>query len=436
MVAPVKTGRCLLLAATMLGASRSAAGQSSQPVQNSAAGGLSLTQSGVPPQPQPAPHAEPPQYPLTGDWGGYRSTLHDRGIDFAGSILLDTSRNLTGGFTQDKTVFRYLLDMSATLDTEKLFGWHGGTLFIDFQNHDGKNGSGDLTRDVQGFDNIDGSHFTQLYQFWYQQLLAGDTLRIKAGKIDANTDFSLIEHGKEFINSSPSYSLTIFPMVTYPDPAPGAQMFWSPAGTWYLAAGGFYSNQHQTFLNFAGHPEAIERAAGGAFLIGEAGARWSLSGSLNYPGHAALGAWGHTGEFPKFQGGHAEGTGGFYAFADQSVYQQALPGGTNRDVGLFLQYGASDPSVSQMAQHIGGGITATGLLPGRPVDITGLAASWVRLGDLIGTRYGDETAVELFYRLQLTNWFNFKPDLQYIRHPGGLPVQDALVFTLRAEVDF
>ena len=422
----------LLVVCAALGAWRAAAGQSGQQAESVPVSGLNPADAAA--LSQPPPHAAPPEYPPSGDWGGYRTTLHDKGIDVAGSILLDASRNMTGGLTQDKTASRYLLDLNATLDTEKLFGWHGGTLFIDFENHDGDDGSTELTGDVQGFDNIDGRHFTQIYQFWYQQLLVGDTVRIKGGKIDANTDFSVIEHGKEFLNSSPAYSPTVFPMVTYPDPAPGAEVFWSPANTWYAGLGAYYSNQHDTFLTLSGHPEAIERASGGAFLIGELGDRWTIAGNL--PGHAAIGGWGHTGQFPKFQGGHVEGTGGFYAFGDQSFYHEALADGSARDLGLFLQYGASDPSVSQMSQHVGGGVAAAGLVPGRPSDIAGLGISWVKLGDLVGTRYGDETDVELFYRLQLTHWFNFKPDLQYIRHPGGLPVQDALVFTLRAEVDF
>lgn len=140
---------------------------------------------------EPPPSAAP-QYPLTGDWFGARTTLADHGITAGGNILLDASRNLAGGIRQDES-FRYLLDINATLDTRQAFNFHGGTLFIDFQNHEGPNATDDLAGDAQGFDNQDAPHFTQIYQLWYQQLFAGDTLRLKLGKIDANNDFSHIE---------------------------------------------------------------------------------------------------------------------------------------------------------------------------------------------------------------------------------------------------
>ncbi len=382
--------------------------------------------------PSSAP-AAPPPYPLTGDWWGTRRTLDQHGITFAGSVFLDATRTLTGGLKQDKTALQYLLELSANVDTEKLWGIHGGTFFIDFENHNGSNPSPELVGDLQNFDGNDAGHFTQIDQLWYQQLLAGDKLRIKLGKIDANADFSLIEHGKEFLNSSPSYSPTIFPMVTYPDPAPGGEFFWNPSSLFYAGVAAFYSNQHQTFLDFAGHPSAIEREAGGAFMIGEAGARWTLPGNL--VGHAGIGGWGHTGTFPDFHGGHAEGTGGGYFFADQSLFHEAANQPPDRDLGVFFQYGLSDPSVSPIAEHIGGGLAATGVIPGRSADIFGIGPTWVRLGDFHRDS-SDEFALEAFYKLQLTRWMNFKPDLQYIRHPGGMDVGDALVFTLRAEVDF
>ncbi|HEX4054582.1 MAG TPA: carbohydrate porin [Tepidisphaeraceae bacterium] len=40
------------------------------------------------------------------------------------------------------------------------------------------------------------------------------------------------------------------------------------------------------------------------------------------------------------------------------------------------------------------------------------------------------------HKLRMTRWFDLQPDLQYIVNPGGTGRPNALVMTLRAEVDF
>jgi carbohydrate-selective porin OprB len=42
----------------------------------------------------------------------------------------------------------------------------------------------------------------------------------------------------------------------------------------------------------------------------------------------------------------------------------------------------------------------------------------------------------LFYKAQILPWVSVKPDLQYITNPGGTGLDDALVGTVRAEIDF
>jgi carbohydrate-selective porin OprB len=54
-----------------------------------------------------------------------------------------------------------------------------------------------------------------------------------------------------------------------------------------------------------------------------------------------------------------------------------------------------------------------------------------------GLRGGGEAAYELFYRLQLPRGVVLVPDVQWIHDPGANgDSTDALVFTLRVEVDF
>jgi carbohydrate-selective porin OprB len=193
-----------------------------------------------------------------------------------------------------------------------------------------------------------------------------------------------------------------------------------------------------TFLNIAGRPEEVERSEGGLFFIGEAGARWTVGANL--AGHAAVGSWGHSGRFPQFSrdgaAPKADGTGGAYAFVDQALYvREAAAGEPEQNVGAFLQYGWADPYVSPVAQHFGGGLAASGVVPGRPDDAMGVGATFAQLGHARDVAHNVEAAVEGFYKLHLAAWSNLKLDLQYVGHPGGQQ-RDAVVGTVRLEVDF
>jgi porin len=146
--------------------------------------------------------------------------------------------------------------------------------------------------------------------------------------------------------------------------------------------------------------------------------------------------WHHTGGFATFAGGAEDGTTGFYIVLDQQLHAEDAGG----DQGLFFfaQYGYADAEVSAVEHHLGAGVQWVGLIPGRDTDVAGLMASYAALSDEAGAGFTDdaETAVELFYKAQITPWLSLKPDIQYISNPGGAGLDDAWVATLRLELVF
>lgn len=107
-------------------------------------------------------------------------------------------------------------------------------------------------------------------------------------------------------------------------------------------------------------------------------------------------------------------------------------------VDVFAQYAKTDDAISAIDTHIAGGAEFTGLLAGRPKDISGLMASYVGFSDAPGADFvaDYELAVEAFYGIRPVPWFELKPDMQYIINPGGRGIDDALVGTLRARLAF
>ncbi len=372
---------------------------------------------------------------LLGDPGGVRSKVSGKGVRVEGQVTADYSRVFDGGADPGGSVFRTLFEAGLSLETEPLVGLRGGMLLIRFVNQNGRDGS-ESVGDFQVYSNIDEANFTAIYEWFYEQELLDGRLRIKVGKVDANEEFAYVEHGGEFIHSSPGFSPTIQSFPSYPDPATSVNVFVVPSDTMY-AAFGLYDGALQEGIatgrrgpsTFFGEPDDL-------FLIAEAGMTY---GEDWRPGRVGAGVWRHTGTFERFDGGREGSASGYYIVFDQVLYRHNPSDPDDaREVGMFAQYGWADPRVSEVEHHVGMGAQWTGPFPRRDADVAGVMASYVHFSDKPGSAFieAGELAIEVFYKAQITPWFGFKPDLQFIANPGGQELPDAWVGTLRAELAF
>ena len=363
---------------------------------------------------------------VTGDWGGIRTSAEDRGLTFAGSYTGEWFGVISGGQSRSGSV-RGLFDLNATLDLERAFGWTGGTVFADAYWIDG-NSISERAGDLQGVSNIDVEDRLQLAELWYSQELCGGSLRFKVGKIEANTDFAFVESAGDFVNSSAGFTPAILGMPSYPDPAFGVVLSWSPSGALALTGGIFDgANAVDGVRTGTRGPSSFfsDRLSDDYFGIVEANLRWSQ-------GRAGVGVWHHTGDFERFAGGTKSGTTGFYALAEHRVWSPD----EGRGVDLFAQFGWADDAVSEVSWQLGAGAVWVGPCATRSEDALGVYASHAVLSSAAGFDR-DETVFEVFYRWQLTPWATIKPDIQYILHPGGdAGTDDALVAGVRFEVSF
>jgi porin len=379
----------------------------------------------------------------TGDWLGLRPKLEDMGLSFKASLTIDSSWNLQGGLDTADHAFRHRFDANLTLDTQKLVGWKGGTFFLDFYTINGDNGSAKLTGAVQAFDNIDAPGRTQVAELWYEQKLLDDCLRVKVGKIEANSEFAYVNNECRFLHcgslhSSSGFSPTILDFPTYPDPAMGLVVYGYPTPWLQLGFGLFDGALQEGIATGSRGPATFFGEPADLFLIGELGLVWSLQ-QETLPGRLGVGGWGHTGTFDRFDGNAQNGTAGGFLVLSQTVYRMnPADKECDRGLALFAQYGWADPNVSRINHHVGLGAEWKGALPMRKNDVTGLYASWAVLTDRPGAGFTQrsEVALELFYKVQLTPWLSVKPDLQYLINPGGVGRNNALVATLRLEITF
>ncbi len=373
---------------------------------------------------------------LTDDWGGRRPRLDDLGIVFEADLTFDHSHNFEGGLGRGSAT-RNLLNFNLTLDTQRLGLWEGGTFFLNFQNIHGP-GIGDELGDVQGLDNLDADGRTQISEIWYEQLLLGEQVRIRIGKVDVNSEFAYVDNGGEFLNSSMGFSPTVFVMPSYPDPAFGFTLFIYPSESLYAGIGMIDGSAQEGIATGSRGPSTLFGAPGDLFYIAEAGSTWALN-ERTLPGRVGVGVWVHDGDFVRFDAGMEDRAVGFYFVLDQMLWREnSEDEEDSQGLAGFMQYGYADANLSSVEHHIGVGATWTGAIPERDDDVLGLGISVARLSDDPAAGFTDdaETAFELFYRLQLTPYIAVKPDLQFIKNPGGAGADDALVGTVRVEISF
>ena len=381
---------------------------------------------------------------LTGDWNGARTALEDAGIDFNGSLVSEWSDVFSGGATGSaSSAFRHLLDLNIAFDLATIARIERARVFVDFQT--GDTGVGGLLHGgYQAYSNIaiEGS-ITQLSQCYYEQWFAGDALRVKIGKVDANTEFAFISAASGFIDASAGFSPAIFALPTYPNPAMSANLFVYPDEHAYFGAGvydGAFAADGVATGSLGPAGFFSDDGSDDWFVIGEGGYTFDRVGPFSAL-RVAAGAWWHSGEFERFDGGTDDGTAGFYAMAEGRAWHpsgaEAVPADDPRGLWMFLQYGWANEQVSVVSQQFGAGAALRGTFAGRDDDGAGVYLSYLDFSGDPAAGYGpSECVVELYYDIAVTPWLHLKPDLQWFVDPSGGASDDSLVGTLRCSLAF
>lgn len=371
----------------------------------------------------------------TGNWHGWRDRWADSGVEIGGSYTVDWAAAFCGGLRQRDNVCT-LLDANVALDLEQLIGLPRTLAYFDAYTLQGRDPSSDIG-DIQGISNIQGDDVDVLAEAWLQTWI-GDHLRVKFGKVDFNSEFAFCELAGEFIHPSAGISPTIAGAPTFPHPSTALNVFLVPNEHLYFGVGLF---------DGAGAIDGVRTGRHGLggifessdsddwFYVAEGGVAWT-GGNRWGSGRVAIGAWWHTGEFPRFAGGDADGTQGFYVVADQVCWREnPTVAGDEQGIGVFASFGFTDDDVWDFGANAVFGVSWRGPLAGRDDDVFGLAVMHADLADPVYAQ--DETTFETFYKFQLTPSLSLKPGLQWVVDPSGDPtIDDALVGTLRIEINF
>ena len=333
--------------------------------------------------------------------------LHEfegRGISFQYAAVHDLSFSPSAPSSSEQSFARYSWDLSASVDGGKFLGWQRSRGLVRLKQHVNEFGN-ELSGAAQLYSNIDADSRTTLYELWLEQMFWNERLRVKGGKIDANTEFAVVESAADFLNSSMGYSPTIMALPTYPEPQAGLELSMEIA------------RHARTNLG------VFKTSGAGRILLGEAAGNWSI-GAGELAGRSRLGYWSLHKSMQRFDGDEIAGTQGLYGIVEQTLWRAPASTDTHvdRSITAFVQYGNGNGRENPFLYHLGAGTVVNSPLRFRPADGTGIAATIVRFSDDPDSGFDQkqEQVVEAYYRYDLGHHTAFVMDMQFFRHPGGL----------------
>ena len=383
----------------------------------------------------------------TGDWGGYRESLFASGVEvfaFYNSIF---SGNVSGGIHPGHATYVDDAYFGLKFDLEKLLGWQGGQFALSGVNRDGNDLTHKYIGSIYSTQQMVGGQRLFLYQLYLQQKLFAKQLTLKAGRFGASDDF----------NASPLYGYSLNNGIdgdirnvlfdtrfsAYPFATWATAVFYDPTPEFNLKVGLFQVTKRMfenddhgvnwSIGNTDGYtaigqigwaPEFFKGPVGSAGSDGKGTVSSAMKG---LPGHYWVGfSYSQWDFYPRFGGGFEDHSYGFYAHADQMVYQEA-PG---RDEGLVVFVASGyypQEEISIVPFQVNVGLNYKGLISSRQDDRTvlhfiygDLSRDYARSVRLRGKGNPDsEKVIEFGHRFQITKWSYFQPDLQWVIDPGG-----------------
>ena len=423
------------------------------------------------------------QSTLTGDWGGARTALSDKGIVVTLNYINETLAVLSGGLRRQAS-YEGRLELSIDTDLQKLIGLQGASTHVTyFDIHNGGRNAADNVGSIADPSNIDALAARRLFTAWYQQTAFDGRFSFRVGQLAGDDEFITSPTAGGLINGTFGWAGVLAANMisggpAYPLATPGARVAVKPTDEITIQAAVFSGDPAGSNCN--AHPQICNRHgttfsfSGGALWMGEL--QYAVNQEKNatgLPGVYKLGAWYATSGYADQHFG-LDGTGGLvslvdptvatsfkhrgnwglYAVADQMVWRAA-----ERSLNLFVRTGFSPSDRNLVSYYVDGGAGIKGLLPGRSDDVLTFGVVYAKISRDAAALDRDTLAIngppfpirdrevlfELSYQAQIAPWWMVQPDLQYIIHPGGhvpdpgnpnATLRNALVAGIRSTVKF
>lgn len=411
---------------------------------------------------------------MLGDWGGTRSELLEKGYDFTLGYTGEMGSNLHGGYSHDRAA-RYSdqFTFGVNMDLQKILGWQDTEVQLTVTERHGNNISNDRINDprVGGFTSAQevwGRGETwRLTQMWIKQKYFDGALDVKFGRFGEGEDF----------NSFPcDFQNLAFCGSQVGNWVGGVWYNW-PVSQWALRVR--YNLNDALYAQvgvFEQNPSNLE--SGNGFKLSGSGTQGAVMPVELVWGPRVNGLKGEYRAGYYYSNAKAQdvlkGSDGSPAAISGAAYRSSsskhglwfgaqqqvtsLASDQSRGLSLFANATVHDKKTNAIDNYVQAGMVYKGPFDARAKDDIGFALARVHVNPgyrknarLINQANGlddydnpgflpvqdTEYSAELYYGIHLADWLTVRPNLQYIRHPGGVSrVDDALVGGLKIQSSF
>jgi porin len=375
---------------------------------------------------------------LTGDWGGKRTDLADKGYTFFAYLNGIVAGNVSGGIDSG-TALATDLYAGMTIDLQKAMGWTGWTFNLSGIDRAGSS-IDDNVGSIYSVMQLVGGQTYFLYNVSLEKTWDDGKYAFKFGRITATDDFAGSPFYGYYLSNSIDGQIraVLFDgvMTSYPFAVWGARFQYTPNDSFRAKLGVYQLTQNMWDPDFHGTDFAI-RSSDGVSVMGQL--EWSWKTSTG-PGHFNLGM--NAVSFPMADYNSDSTTNPFfryYAQADQQV--TATTEGSDRGLYLFGTLAYTDQQQPALVPfQVSLGAQYVGPFASRGKDRLIFGTTYGQLGDDYAAEQqalgkGDpdyEWIFELGYRIQLTKFAYIQPDIQYVVQPGGTgDIPDATVLGMQ-----
>ncbi|KAB0567998.1 MULTISPECIES: carbohydrate porin [Pseudomonas] len=410
---------------------------------------------------------------MTGDWGGERTKLIEQGIDIKADYVGEMGANLHGGYNDDKTG-RYSdqFGLGVALDLQKLWGWDNTQAKIQLTNRNGQNISNDRIGDPRAgtlsssMEVYGRGHMVRLTQFWIQHQMFDNKLDVKLGYFGEGEDFNTFPcdfQNLSFCGSQVGNYVNTW--YNWPVAQAAIRLKYNITPELYAQIGAYNQN-----------PSQLEH--GNGFKLSGSGTKgtvipvelvWSPKVN-NLPGEYRVGYYKSAADASDVRedvnGNDAATTGAAYRLRSSKtgywfVAQQQLTthnGDASRGLNIAANATFHDKDTNLVDNYQSLMLVYKGPFDARAKDDVGIGISRIHANsdvkknsELLNEAGGftdysqagyaplrnTEYNVELNYGIHVTNWLTVRPNLQYIKNPGGVDqVDNALVAGLKIQSTF
>jgi len=413
---------------------------------------------------EPLPISEDVAFPL--DVGGTRAALAKAGIGIGGAYGGEYFYN-TGGFSEGGEYFG-ALHLYLNADMKRLGLWDGLCFYVDGYQFHGVSITAANVGSLMPVSNLEATPTTRLFEIWFEQFMFNEMVSVKVGQIAVDTEFMLSEGGAHFLNATwgwPSISAANLPSggPAYPLSSPAVRVAVEPNDNLRLMAAVYNSDPAPPCDKAGGDPQVCN-PHGLDFELGDPPLLFAQGVySYNQDGLAGvlkLGGWNDFGTFndQRFDAGGnliavtandgrpLDHNWGLYAILDQLIWR--VPGSEEpHGVGIFARFIGAPADRNLVDFYFDGGLTFTGMIPGRPADALAIGFGYTGISDRVSAfdvDFGEpitrsyEALVEIAYTYEIKPGWSLQPDFQYIWQPGGdvSDQEDSAIFGARTSLDF